>query len=84
LEYNKECFKEEIEGMKKQISEKDLVLEEYGGIDNGVEALLLTLRSGDVEVGPEGEDIFGWGTDYSTKNGGTYKYFECCRRNTVI
>jgi len=59
LEYANECFKEEIEGMKKVMCEKDLTLDVYGGIDNSVEALLLTLRSGDVEVGPEGEDIFG-------------------------
>jgi hypothetical protein len=58
LEYTNECFKQEIEGLKKAISEKDLRLEVYGGIDNIVEALLLTLRSGDVEAGPEGEDIF--------------------------
>jgi hypothetical protein len=59
LAYANECLKGQIEGLKKVLSEKDLKLEVYGGIDNDVEALLLTLRSGDVEVGQEGEDIFG-------------------------
>jgi hypothetical protein len=39
-QYTNECFKEEIEGMKKLESEKDMTLQTYGGVNNRVETLL--------------------------------------------
>jgi hypothetical protein len=41
--------------MKKLVSEKDMTLQTYGGIDNRVETLLQAPAESDY--GPEGEDF---------------------------
>jgi hypothetical protein len=58
--------------MKKLVSEKDMTLQTYGGIDNRVETLFKAPAESDDR--PVGEDILGvpfWGTIF-----GTYECFD--------